>query len=139
VGGLQGVVHSNGQDILDGIQVHCVFQPGRESGDGPFGVVVGPVEPAVDRVLDPAAEWAEKCCGEQGGARHRHRRVERQYPGRQQHDTRVAADEQASHDAYASAADDPVDVIQPIPKGGTAVCHRDECDGPAGYRIRAPA
>src|SRR5579864_976736 len=49
VGGFQGLVHDTGQVSPDRVQVHGVFQPGRERGHSLVGVVAGPVEPPVDR------------------------------------------------------------------------------------------
>jgi hypothetical protein len=41
---------------VQGVQVDLVAQPGPEGLDEPGGVVAGPVEAAVDRLLDAAAE-----------------------------------------------------------------------------------
>src|SRR5579863_9420082 len=44
---LQRTLHRAEQIGLHGGRVHRVLQPGRERADGPVGVVLGPVEPAV--------------------------------------------------------------------------------------------
>ncbi len=56
MGGFQGPVHDTGQVIVNRIRVQGVLQPCRERGYGPVGVIPGPVEPAVHRALDAAAE-----------------------------------------------------------------------------------
>jgi hypothetical protein len=45
--GFQGLVDDTGQGISDRVQIHGVFQPGRERGHGVVGVVAGTVEPPV--------------------------------------------------------------------------------------------
>jgi hypothetical protein len=72
VGGFQGLVHDTGQVILDRVQVHGVFQPGRERGHGLVGIVAGAVEPPVHRALHPPPQRVEQRGGGQRGGGHRH-------------------------------------------------------------------
>ena len=67
MGGFEGLVHDTGKVISDRVQVHRVFQPGRERGHGLIGVIPGPVEPAVDQPLHPAPQRVEQRGDGQGG------------------------------------------------------------------------
>ena len=58
VSGFQSLVHGTGQVIPDPVQVHGVLQAGRERGHRGFGVIPGPIEPAVHRLLHPAPQSA---------------------------------------------------------------------------------
>jgi hypothetical protein len=57
VGRFQGLLHDSGQVIPDRIEIHGVYEPGRECGHGLVRVVPGPVEPAVHRPLHPSSHW----------------------------------------------------------------------------------
>ena len=76
MGGFQGGIHNAGQIAADRVQVHRVLQPGRELGYGLVRVVAGPVEPPVNRVLDPAPDGREQRGRGQRGDGHRDRAVE---------------------------------------------------------------
>jgi hypothetical protein len=52
-------VHGGEQAGLDGLQAGRVLELGGECGDGLVGVVAGPVEAAVHRMLDPPPERME--------------------------------------------------------------------------------
>ena len=121
VGRFQGVLHDTGQVIADRVQVHRVFQPGRERGHGLVRVVPGPVEPAVHRPLHPVSQRAEQRRGGQRGHGHRHRGMDRQDPGGQQHQSGVHPDQQAGDDRVGQGpGDDPVDRVQPVLHDGDA-------------------
>ncbi len=45
MGRLKGLVDDSGQVISDRVQVHCILEPGRESGHCYISVIPGPVEP----------------------------------------------------------------------------------------------
>ena len=106
-----------GQVGGDRVQVDCVLQPGRERHHGLVGVIPDPVEPAVHRGLDSAAQRVEQRGDHQRGGRHCNRAVERQHPSGQQHQACVQADQQAGDDGVGQgAADDAVDVVQPVLK-----------------------
>ncbi len=85
-----------------------------EGGHGRLGIVVGAVEAPVHDPLDPPAQRVEQRGRGQRGARHRHRRLERQHLAGQQHQPDVHADQQASDNGVGQRArDDPVDLVQP--------------------------
>jgi NAD(P)-dependent dehydrogenase (short-subunit alcohol dehydrogenase family) len=73
-GRLQRLRHHAGQVCLDRVQVHGVFQPGRERRYHLVGVVACPVEPPVHRALHPPPQRAEQRRHGQRGRGHRHRR-----------------------------------------------------------------
>jgi len=115
VGGRQGVLHGNSQVIADRIQVHGVFQPGRERGHHLVGVVPGPVEATIHPELDPVPQRIEQRRRYQRGGGHGHRGLERQQPGGQQDQGRVQPDEHSGDDGVGDGAgDDPVYVIQVV-------------------------
>ena len=60
VGGLERGAGRGRELVEDGVDVDGVPQARRERGDGRLGVVVRPVEAAVDAALDPAAERVEE-------------------------------------------------------------------------------
>ena len=112
------------------------FKSGRERGHGLVGVVPGPVEPPVHGPLHPPPHRIEQGRRGQRGGGHRHRGVEPEHLGGQQHQPGVDPGQQAGDDRVGHGpGDDPVDVVQPVPQHGDADGHRDERDGPAAYRV----
>ncbi len=72
-------------------------------------------------MLNAAAQRAEQGGGGQGGGGHGDRAVHGEHPGGQQHQPGVDPDEQAGDDRVGQgAADDPVDLIQPVAQYGHA-------------------
>jgi hypothetical protein len=51
------------QFAADCVVVDCVSESAAERCHGRLGVVVGPVEVAIDDPLDPSAQWVERGCG----------------------------------------------------------------------------
>ena len=123
-----------GQVIADRVQVDCVFKPGRERGHGLVGVVAGAVEPPVHGLLHPAAHRAEQCRRGQRGGGHRHRRVDLEHLGGQQHQPGVYPDQQPGHDRVSQCpADDPADLVQPVLQDRHAHAHRQGSDADQEY------
>jgi hypothetical protein len=110
VRGFQGAGYYLGQVAADRVQVDGIFEPGRERHHGLVGVIPGAVEPPVHRVLHPAARGAEQCHRSQRGGGDRHRPVDPEHLGGQQHQPGVDPDQQAGDDGVGQGAgDDPVD------------------------------
>ena len=130
-------MHDTGQVISDRVQVHRVFQPGRERSHGLVGVIAGPVEPAVHGPLHPAAQRVEQRRRRQSRGGHRHRGVDLEHLGGQQHQARVDADQQAGDDRVGQGpGDDPVDVVQPVLQDRHADGHRQRGDTQPGEAAR---
>ncbi|HYY18897.1 MAG TPA: hypothetical protein VE864_08655, partial [Streptosporangiaceae bacterium] len=119
MGRLQRAGHDTGQVVVDRVQVHGVLEPGRERGDGPVGVVAGPVEPPVHHPLDPAAHRVEQRRRGQRGDGHRRRGVQAEHQRAEQDRPGVDAGQQRGDDRVRQrAADDPVDVVEPVLQDG---------------------
>jgi hypothetical protein len=71
--GLERPVDRTGQIIAHGVEVSGLAQPGMEGSHHRFGVITGPVEPAINAALHPAAQWIEQRRGDQRGGGDRHR------------------------------------------------------------------
>ena len=105
-------MHDTGQVIADRVQVDRVFQAGRECGYRLVGVIPGPVEPPVHGLLHPPPQRIEQRRRGQRGGGHRHRRVDPEHLGGQQHQPGVHPDQQAGDDRVRQGpGDDPVDVV----------------------------
>jgi hypothetical protein len=81
VGGLQGLLHDNGEVIPDRRLVDGVFQPDGEGFYDAVCVLPGPVEPPVHGPLHPPPDRVEQRRHSQGRPGHRHRLVDRHHPG----------------------------------------------------------
>jgi hypothetical protein len=79
------VVHRAHQLALHGVEIHRLAQLCGERGHYRLGVVPGPVEPAVHRVLHPPPQRVEQRCRGQCRGGYRHRCLRRQHAGREQH------------------------------------------------------
>ncbi len=117
------------QIALDRGQVHVVAQALGERVGGPSGVVPGPIEPTVHHHLDASPQRLEEREDDEGRAGH----CERAAPGdRAEHrgEADHEADERDHEDAGDGrprdrAADDPIDLIEPIAQDGDGDRDRD--------------
>jgi len=113
--GLERLVDRGDEIALHGVEVHGLAQPGGEYRHDRLGVVAGPVEPAVDCPLHPAAQRVEQRRGGQRGGRHRHRCLERVHLGGHEHQPGEHTDKHGRDDGVGDhPADDAVDRVQPV-------------------------
>ena len=129
VGRFQRPARRGEQVGADRIQVDGVLQPGRERGHSPVSVIPCPVEPPVHQLLHPPPQRIKQRRARQRAGRDRHRGMERQDPGGEQHQARIHPGQQAGDDRVGQGpGDDPVDVIQPVLQDPHADARRQRQD-----------
>jgi len=91
-------VHDAGQVIADRVQVPRVFQPHREHGHGPAGVIPGLPEPPGRRLPHPPPKQTRQSRDRQHAGGRPRRRSDPGHPGGRQHQPGAHPGEQAGHD-----------------------------------------
>ena len=101
---------------MQGVQVDLVAQPGPEGLDDPGRVVAAAVKPPVHRSLDAAAGRLEqRGHGQSGGGHNQAGALGGQQPAEPKHHGHIAgAEQQAEQRVGQGAAEDAVDVVQPV-------------------------
>jgi hypothetical protein len=107
---------NRGQQLgREGVQVDLLVHAGAEGRDGLGGVVAAAVEAPVDRGLDAAVGWPGQCGHGKGRAGHDQAGTLAQELAQAEDDEGVPATQQHRQQAVGErAADDPVQVVQPV-------------------------
>ena len=113
--GLERLVDDVRKIAPDRVQIDRVAQPRDERGHDCLGVVVRPVEPAVDGTLHSLAQRVEQRRDDQRGHRDGQRALDRQHPGGQENQAGEHAAEQDGDQRVGDhPADDAVELVQPV-------------------------
>jgi hypothetical protein len=119
LGRLHGLLDHSQQLGGQGVQVDLLAQPGAEGRHCLGGVVAAPVEAPVDRGLDPPAGRLEHRGHGQGRGRHHQGGIPaQQLTQPENHQGIATAQQQREQSVGERAADDAVQVIQPVAGDG---------------------
>jgi hypothetical protein len=135
VGRLHGAVDGVEEVIADRVQFDRVAQPGGEGRDGRVGVVAGTVEASVHVALDADPERVEQGGRDERRGGNANTARERERVGGERDQPNEDPDQERGEDRVGErAADQPVDLIQPVFENADADAERQrgqpdaECD-----------
>jgi hypothetical protein len=136
LGRFHGLVNDREEFGREGTEVDLVAQAGAERPDSPGHVVAAPVEAPVHRLLDAAAGRLEGRGHGQGGGGHREAgAVGQETAEPEDHRAVPEAEQDGEQPVGDGAADDPVQVVQPVAQDRRPGRERQDRDAePAAVR-----